>query len=105
MSGRKDIVILTGAVLSVSLLAVSITAMLLSNYYNHAHMQVLGEICQKIVEKQPEAEQGILEALKEYKYGSACLPEENIISAYGYRPQTFGSQPGNTVCFFRLLVS
>lgn len=89
MSGRKNIVILTGFVLTVSLLAVSITTMLLSNYYNHAHMQVLGEICRKIIEKQPEAEQAILEALKEYKYGPVSLPEENIILAYGYRPSDF----------------
>ena len=59
MTGRKNIVILTGVVLSVTLLAVSVTTMLLSNYYNHAHMQVLGEICQKVIEKQPEAEQKI----------------------------------------------
>ena len=65
MTGRKNIVILTAVVLSVSLLAVSITTMFLPNYYNHAHMQALGEICQKIIEKQPEAEQAILEALKE----------------------------------------
>ncbi len=89
MTGRKNIVILTAVVLSVSLLAVSITAMLLPNYYNHAHMQALGEICQKIIEKQPEAEQAILDALKEYKYGPASLPGENIILAYGYKPADF----------------
>ena len=89
MNRRKNIVILAGVVLSVSLLAVSTATMLLSNYYNHAHIQVLGEICQKIIEKQPKAEQGILEALKEYKYGSASLSEENIILAYGYRPSDF----------------
>ena len=65
MTGRKNIVILTAVVLSVSLLAVSITAMLLPNYYNHAHMQALGEICQKIIEKLPEAEQARVDALIE----------------------------------------
>lgn len=102
MSKRKNIVILTGFVLSVSLLAVSIATMLLSNYYNHAHMQVLGEICQKIIEKQPEAEQGILEALKEYKYGSASLSEENIILAYGYRPSDFWESAEKPSLFFSL---
>ena len=65
MTGRKNIVILTALVLSVSLLAVSTTTMLLPNYYNRAHMQALGEICGKIIEKQPEAEQAIMEAIKE----------------------------------------
>lgn len=89
MSTRKSIVILTGFVLSVSLFAASITAMFLTNYYNHAHVQVLGEICQKIIEKQPEAEQPILEALKEYKYNPAIPSEENMILAYGYKQSDF----------------
>lgn len=89
MSGRKNFVILAGFVLSVSLLAVSITAKLLANYYSHAHMQVLDGICQKIMEKQPEAGQAIWETLKEYKHGPAGPPEENMILAYGYRPSDF----------------
>ena len=89
MSGRKNIVILTGIVLAVSLLVGSVTTMILSNHYNHAHMQVLGGICRKIIQKQPEAEQAVLEALKECKYGASSLPEENIILAYGYSPSDF----------------
>ena len=100
MSRRKNVVILTGFVLSVSLLAVSITAMLLANYYNHAHVQALGGICQKIIEKQPEAEETILEALKEYKYGPAIPPEENIIMEYGYRPLDFWKSAGKYSIFF-----
>ncbi len=89
MSGRKNIVILTGIVLAVSLLVGSVTTMILSNHYNHAHMQVLGGICRKIIQKQPEAEQAVLEALKEYQHGPASLPGENIILAYGYSPSDF----------------
>lgn len=100
MSGRKNIMILTGLVLSVSVLAVSITTILLTNYYNHAHMQMVGEICQKIIKKQPGAEQTILEALKEYKYGPAVLPEENIILAYGYSPADFWRSAGKYSMFF-----
>ena len=96
MSGRKNIVILTGIVLAVSLLVGSVTTMILSNHYNHAHMQVLGGICRKIIQKQPEAEQAVLEALKEYQHGPASLPGENIILAYG-------SQPKKTVYLPRLL--
>lgn len=100
MTGRKNIVILTALVLSVSLLAVSTTTMLLPNYYNRAHMQALGEICRKIIEKQPEAEQAIMEAIKEYRYGPAGLPEENIILTYGYKPSEFWKTTGQYRIFF-----
>lgn len=89
MSGRKNIVILAGCALSVSLIAVSITVILLSNYYSHAQMRVIGGICQKVIENQPEAEQAILEALKEYKYDPAVSLEENIVATYGYRQSDF----------------
>ncbi len=89
MSGRKNIVVLAGLVLSVSLFASSITAMLLTNHYNHAHIKVLGGICQKIIENQPEAEQAILEALKEYKHDLVGSSKENIILTYGYGQSDF----------------
>ena len=86
MSGKKGLIVLAGFVFSVSLIAVSATSLFLADYYSHAHIQALGGICQKIIEKQPEAEQTVLEAIKEYKYGTSVLPEENIILIYGYRP-------------------
>ena len=84
MSGKKGLIVLVGFVFSASLIAVSATSMFLADYYSHAHIQALGGICQKIIEKQPEAEQTVMEAIKEYKYGSSVLPEENIILIYGY---------------------
>lgn len=89
MSGRKNIVVLAGLVLSVSLFASSITAMLLTNHYNHAHIKVLGGLCQKIIENQPEAEQAILEALKEYKHDPVDSSKENILLTYGYGQSGF----------------
>ena len=86
MSGKKGLIVLAGFVFSVSLIAVSATSMFWADYYSHAHIEALGGICQKIIEKQPGAEQTVLEAIKEYKYGSSVLPEENIILIYGYRP-------------------
>lgn len=100
MSTRKSIVILTGFVLSVSLFAVSITAIFLTNYYNHAHVRVLGGICQKIIENQPEAEQAVLGALKEYKCDPAIPSEENIILAYGYRQSDFWKSAEKYGTFF-----
>ena len=85
MSGKKGLIVLVWVVFSTSLIAVSATSMFLADHYSHAHIQALGGICQKIIEKQPGAEQTVLEAIKEYKYGSSVLPEENIILIYGYR--------------------
>lgn len=101
MSGRKKIAILAGCVLSVSLFAVSVTAMLLISHYGHAQMQMLGQILREIIENKPEAEQAVIEALKEYKreskkeykqeykYDSAIPSEENILLKYGYRQSDF----------------
>lgn len=88
MSERKYFVVIAGFVLSVSLLAASLTALLLTNHDNRIHFQVLGEICQEIMEKQPEAERTILSVLKEYSPKSASPANENILLTYGYR-QTF----------------
>lgn len=68
MTERKNIVLLAGFILSASLVAASLTALFLSEHYNHLHIQMLGEICQEITERQPEAKQAVLWALKEYPY-------------------------------------
>ncbi|MCM1561608.1 MAG: HAMP domain-containing histidine kinase [Butyrivibrio sp.] len=100
MNGRKNIAVLTGLVLSVSLFAVFITTLLLADYYSRAHIQALGGICRKIIEKQPEAEGTILQALKEYKQEPPSPQSENMILAYGYRPSDFlESAEKNSIIF------
>ena len=100
MSGKKGLIVLAGVVFSVSLIAVSATSMFLTDYYSHAHIEALGGICRKMIEKQPEAEQTVLEAIKEYKYGSSVLPEENIILRYGYGPSDLWNPSGMHSTFF-----
>lgn len=89
MSERKNIVILTGFILSVSLIAASFTAFFLTNSHNRTHIRVLGEICQKIIENQPEAELAVLSALKEYEFDPKTQANENIILSYGYSQTDF----------------
>lgn len=89
MSERKNIGILMGFVLAASLLAASVTAVFLTYRYSGIQYQTLGNICQEIVEKQPEAEQAVLSALKDYKAGTMALSEENILRAYGYEQTDF----------------
>ncbi len=85
MSERKNVSILIGFVLSVSLIASAFTAMFIVNTYGQAHMQTLGEIFHRVIEKQPEAENTILETLKEYKFNPEISVNENILLVYGYK--------------------
>ena len=94
MSERKNIAILIGFVLSVSLLSTSFAVLLLTNYYNRAHMLALGQISQRAIESRPEAEQAILSALREYRYDPDIPTEENIIWRYGYQHTDFLQSAG-----------
>ena len=94
MSERKNISILIGFVLSVSLVSTALATFLLANYYNHAHRIALGQISQKIIEKQPEAEQAILSVLKDYQHDPDMPTEENIIWRYGYQQTDFLQSSG-----------
>lgn len=85
MSDRKNITILIGAVLSVGFLAASLTAMLLTGYYNRTGYQVLGDICGEIIEEQPEAKGAIIAALKDYKNRPEASEKKNILTEYGYQ--------------------
>ena len=79
MSGRKNAAIVVGFMLSASLITAALMTVFLNFYYSRAHFQVLGEICQEIVEKEPDAELAVLSALKEYKRVLAGQEEESII--------------------------
>ena len=89
MRERKNNMILAGAVLSVSLIAASLTALFLTHYNSRAHMQALGQICQTIIDNQPEVEPTVLLALKEYQLAPDALTDENILLQYGYRQSDF----------------
>lgn len=95
MINRKDIVILTGLVLSVSLLSASVTAALLQDYYGHAYTQVLGQICQSVIERVDNAvddsfaRQAVLSVLKEFRYDPQMPAQQNILFTYGYQQSGF----------------
>lgn len=94
MRERKISMILAGFVLSVSLIAASLTALLLAHYNSRTHMQALGQLCQTIIDNQPEAEPTVLLALKEYRFAPDALTDENILLQYGYRQSDFLQFPG-----------
>ena len=94
MKERKKIGVFLCFVLSVSIITSSITALLLANHFNHIQFQRIGYFLQKILDKQPEIRQIILEVLKESKDHSMEWSGENILTAFGYQEIHFleGSQ-------------
>ena len=93
MSERKNIVIMTGWILAAGLLAASVTAMLMTSYHNRTYTMALGQLCQEVIEIQPEAETAFLSALKEFRlnpeYDRKFTPDENIVLRYGYDQSRF----------------
>ncbi len=95
MISRKNIVILAGLVLSISLLSASVTAALFQDHYDHAYTQVLGQVCQSVIEQAdntagyPSARQMVLSVLKEFRYDPHLPTQQNILFAYGYRQAGF----------------
>lgn len=85
MNERKNMTVLIGFVLSINLIASTFTVFFLINSYGQVHMQTLGEIFQRIIEKQPEAENIILETLKEYKSNPEISSDTNILLLHGYK--------------------
>ena len=85
MNERKNMAVLIGFVLSVSLIVSAFTVLFLINSYGQVHMQTLGEIFQRIIEKQPGAENAILETLKEYKSNPEISSNTNILLLHGYK--------------------
>jgi len=88
MTGQKSNGLAALFVLSVSLIATSLAAILLTNYYKRTQFEMLGAFCKEIIEAQPDAEQTILEVLKE-KDDTTISTDENILQAFGYRPSDF----------------
>lgn len=107
MSERKNMVILAGFVLSVSLLAASFTALFLANYYSRVYTHALGQLYEKTIDIQPEAETALLSALKEYRFDSAhnreTTEDENIILQYGYSRSDFLQPAGKYSLFFVIM--
>lgn len=100
MNERKNIWILIGFTLAVSLLTASLTTVLLWGHYSRMQFRTLGDICQKIIESQPEAEQTVLVVLKQYRNGQIMASGENILQVYGYRQRDFLRPAGKYGIFF-----
>lgn len=90
MSGRKNILITFGFVMSVSFMAAFLAVTLVSHHYSRLQFDLLNEICGEVLEEEPEAKNIVSAALKEYSSGNADGPVgHEVLSDLGYRISDF----------------
>ena len=90
MSGRKNILVVFGFVLSVGLIAAAVSVLFASYHYSRIQFELLNVICGEVVEQEPETKNIISAALKEYTGGNPDgVAEEDVLSALGYRISDF----------------
>ena len=90
MSGRKNLVVTLGFVLSASFIASAFAVMLMSCHGSRLQYDLLNTVCGEIVKREPEAGQIISVVLKEYTGGNAdgtvgC----SFLSELGYHSSDF----------------
>ncbi len=90
MNSRKNILVISGFVSAVSLIAAAIAAWLVSYHCSRLSFDLLNTFCCEVIGQEPETQKIISAALKDYTGGeSDGLPEEDILSALGYRVSDF----------------
>lgn len=90
MSGRKNIRVTFGFVLSAALIAAVCSALAASYHYSRLQFELLNVICGEMVAQEPETKNIISAALKEYTGGNrGGAAEDDVLSALGYRSSDF----------------
>lgn len=90
MSGRKNILITSGFVLSVSLIASALAVMIVTHHYSRLQFDLVNVICGEVLEQEPGAIKIISAALKEYTSGNADgIVVNDVLSVLGYRISDF----------------
>ena len=90
MSGRKNILITVGFVLSISFISSALTAMMMFRYDSRLQFNLLNAVCGEVLEQDPQAEKIISAALKEYTGGNADgTARKDVLSVWGYRIADF----------------
>ncbi len=90
MNGRKEILVIVGFALSISLLASACTAFLVSRRDSRRSCELLNAVCGEVLEQAPETERMISAALKESISGNEeSMENSDVLSELGYRRQDF----------------
>ena len=93
MNGKKNRLTIL-FVLSVSLLAVSLTTILLTYYYCNMQFRLLDGFCLEIIKECPDSKQAVLGVLKSKRLYSITDTDESILLSFGYKPSDFWSING-----------
>lgn len=93
MMKRKYNTLLLLFVLSISFLASSVTAVLLHDYQSKNQFAFLNDFCGELAERQPEAQETVLELLKE-KESLGTFRHPDYLSSFGYTPADFSADHG-----------
>lgn len=92
MSGKKNMLVTLGFVLSVSLIAAAVSALLVSRHCSRLQFDLLNAVCGEVAEQEPEAKKMIAAALKAYTEG---IPddamEDDVLSELGYHISDFSN--------------
>ena len=104
MSGKRNVLVTFGFVLSVSLITAAVSILLVSYHYSKLQFDLLNAVCGKVVEQEPEAKKIISAVLKEYTSGNPDgVTEDDILSALGYHISDFsGLTYGQNVLFMAM---
>lgn len=90
MSGKKNMLVTLGFVLSASLIAATVSALFVSCHYSRLQFDLLNTVCGEVAEQEPGAKGIISAALKEYINGNPDgVKEDDILSALGYQFSDF----------------
>ena len=99
MTERRNLAAAACLALTAGLIAASLTAVFLTRYYGTRNMRMLGEVCGRIMEIQPKAEEAVAAALKEYREGLITGRRESggserVLEIYGYEADDFLGREG-----------
>lgn len=90
MRGKKNMLVTFGFVLSASLIAAIVSALLVSCHYSRLQFDLLNEVCGELAEQEPGTKKIISAALKEYINGNPeGVGEDDILSVLGYQSSDF----------------
>ncbi len=87
MSKKSNIKTTIPFVLSVALIVAATTTYLLTVYYRQVCFQILSGFCERMIEKDPDTRQAVLDLLKTHDFH---MTGENIVSNFGYDPSNLG---------------
>jgi len=92
MSGKKNMLVIFGFVLSISLIAVAVSTFFVSYYYSQLPFDLLNAVCGEVVKQEPETKKIISMALKKYTDGNLDGAAKNdVLCTLGYHSSDFSS--------------